>query len=59
MDVCVRESTNSDLGDHGDQLETSQLLVRAFGDLGALYGALWHSHRSPRIAYQWNGGMSR
>ena len=43
-DLCARESTDGDFGDHGDQLETN---LRTLEDLSALRGALWRSHRSP------------
>ena len=46
-DLCARESTNSDLGDHGDQLEANQRSISILEDLCDLHGALWRSHRSP------------
>ena len=39
-DLCASESTDGDLGDHGDQLETNQRSISALGDLSALPGAL-------------------
>ena len=47
-DLCAKESTNGDLGDHGDQLETNQRSI--FEDLSALHGAPWRSVRAPQIA---------
>ena len=46
-DLCASESTDGDLGDHGDQLETNQRSINVLGDASALPGALWHSHRAP------------
>ena len=48
-DLCARESTDSNLGDHGDQLEANQRSISVLEDLCDLHGALWHSHRSPQI----------
>ena len=39
-DLCASESTDGDLGDHGDQLETNQRSISALEDLSALHGAL-------------------
>ena len=50
MDLCAKESTNSDLGDHGDQLETNQRSISILEDLSILHGALWCSHRVQQIA---------
>ena len=58
-DLCAGESTDGNLGDHGDQLETNQRSISALEDLSALHGALWRSHRAPQIAAWWNGGLSR
>ena len=49
-DLCARESTDRDLCDHGDQLETNQGSINVLEDLSALHGALWLSHRAPQIA---------
>ena len=49
-DLCASESTDGDLGDHGYQLATNQRSISVLGDLSALHGALWRSHRSPQIA---------
>ena len=46
-DLCANESTNGDLGDNGDQLETNQRPISALGDLGALHGAHTDRRRSP------------
>ena len=39
-DLCARESTHGDLGDHGNQLETNQRSICALGDLGTVRGVL-------------------
>ena len=54
----ARESTDGDLGDHGDQLETNQRSISVLEDLSALHGAPWRSVRAPQIAAWWNGGIS-
>ena len=46
-DLCASESTDGDLGDHGDQLETNQRSISALEDLSALRGAFTERHRSP------------
>ena len=43
MDLCARDSTDGDIGDHGDQLGTNQRPISALGDVGAL----WCLHRLP------------
>ena len=50
MDLCARESTDSNLGDLGDQLEIKQQLVSISEDLSTLHGALWRSDRALQIA---------
>ena len=50
MDLCARESTDGDLGDHRDQLETNQRSISISEDLSALHGAHWHSDRTSQIA---------
>ena len=49
-DLCARESTDGDLGDHGDRLETNQRSISILEDLTALHGAPWWSLRAPQIA---------
>ena len=49
-DLCARESTDGDLGDHGDQLATSQRSISVLEDLCGLHGALWRSNRALQIA---------
>ena len=56
-DLYARESTDGDLGDHRDQLETSQRSISVLEDLCVLHGALWRSNRAPQIAAQWNRGI--
>ena len=48
-DLCARESTDGDLGDHGDQSETNQRSISDLEDLSAPHGALTERHRSPPI----------
>ena len=50
LDSAASESTDGDLGDHGDQIENNQRSISALEDLSALLGALWRSHRAPQIA---------
>ena len=45
-DLCARESTDGDFGDHGDQLETNQRSISAFEDL---YMALSQSVAERRL----------
>ena len=49
-DLCARESTDDDLGDHGDQLKTNQRSNSVLEDLSALHGAPWRTVRAPQIA---------
>ena len=46
-DLCAIESTDGDLGDHGNQLETNQQSISVLEDLCALHGAVTDRRRSP------------
>ena len=58
MDLCARESTDGDLGDHGDQLEIDRGIDTKIEVIVAS-PTTWEAHHSPRAKPECCGELPR